>query len=63
MNNSNYCFICQKNFSSSSEFIIHIRSHFTNDKLGIGNLIGEEMSPADLFNRALQEMTSDELWT
>lgn len=63
LNTSNYCFICQKNFANSSEFIIHIRSHFISDKIGVGNMVGEEMSSADLFNRTLIDATAEELWT
>lgn len=61
LNTTNYCFICQKNFSTSSEFIVHIRSHFITDR--VGNLVGEEMTSTDLFNRNSMDCASEELWT
>lgn len=64
LNASNYCFICQKNFASSSDFVVHIRSHFVADKVGaMGNMVGEEMSSADFLSRALIDSASEELWT
>lgn len=43
--------------------MVHIRSHFVADKVGTGNMVGEEMSSADFLSRALIDSASEELWT
>lgn len=60
LNTTNFCFVCQKNYATSSEFIVHIRSHFLSDR--VGSLAAEDVSSPELFNRAVLDCGTDELW-
>ncbi|KAJ6637823.1 Zinc finger protein [Pseudolycoriella hygida] len=51
-NTSNYCFMCRQDFVSRSEFMGHIRSHFIDGKMGVGDL-----SAADMLARTLMDNT------
>lgn len=57
-NTSNYCFMCRQDFLSRSEFMVHIRSHFVDGKMGVG-----DMSAADMLARTLMDNTNQGLCT
>lgn len=64
LNTSNYCFICKKNYLTSSEFMVHLRYHFINDKIGKTLMSGNDIPLNDLlYNRTNIDMANEELWT